>query len=363
VQKDNSTLTVSDLVCDDNFVRHYLSPTEQSTLFWNEWLIQNPTLQNEWGQAQKLIQDVQLGLNDYAHTYLTKEAEEQLLARIKETIAQHEVEKVIVPLWRKIWVVTAAAACLLVFFGIVFWKISGNNKNLYQQQITSLKDTPIEKINDSSNPLLITLPDGSTASLSPKSKISYTADFGQNNRKIFLLGEATFEVVKNPSKPFYVYANELVTKVLGTKFTIKSYEDKKDIVVTVAHGQVSVYEHEKADTQALKGVLLTPNQQVVFVKETEKFTKTIVAEPILLPSETNTDFVFEETPISAVFTLLEKSYGIEMVFNKELLKKCQLTASLNGLPLFQQLDIITQSVGASYNVVEGKVIISTQGCK
>jgi transmembrane sensor len=207
------------------------------------------------------------------------------------------------------------------------------------------------------------LPDGSTASLSPKSKISYTADFGQNNRKIFLLGEATFEVVKNPSKPFYVYANELVTKVLGTKFTIKSYEDKKDIVVTVAHGQVSVYEHEKADTQALKGVLLTPNQQVVFVKETEKFTKTIVAEPILLPSETNTDFVFEETPISAVFTLLEKSYGIEMVFNKDLLKKCQLTASLNGLPLFQQLDIITQSVGASYNVVEGKVIISTQGCK
>jgi transmembrane sensor len=363
VQKVNSTLTVSDLVCDDNFVRHYLSPTEQSTLFWNEWLIQNPKLQNEWGQSQKLIQDVQLGLNDYAHTYLTKEAEEQLLARIKETIAQHEVEKTIVPLWRKIWAVTTAAACLLVFFGIVFWNISGNNKDLYQQQITSLKDTPIEKINDSSNPLFITLPDGSTALLSPKSKISYTADFGQNNRKVFLLGEATFEVVKNPSNPFYVYANELVTKVLGTKFTIKSYEDKKDIVVTVAHGQVSVYEHEKADTQALKGVLLTPNQEVVFERETAQFSKSIVDEPLIILSEGKTNFRFDETPVQEVFARLERAYGIDIVFNKEILKKCQLTASLNDENLFQKLDIITQSIGSTYEMVDGEIVITSRGCK
>jgi transmembrane sensor len=363
VQKNNSTLTVSDLVCDDNFVRHYLSPTDQSTLFWNDWLIQNPSFQNEWEQAQKLIQDVLLGLNDYAHTYLTQEAEEQLLARIKDTIAQYENEKTIVPLWRKTWAVTAVAACLLVFFGIVFWNISGNNKDLYQQQITSLKNTPIEKINDSLNPLLIALPDGSTALLSPKSKISYTADFGQNNRKIFLLGEATFEVIKNPLNPFYVYANELVTKVLGTRFTVKSYGDKKDIIVTVEHGQVSVYEHKRADTQALKGVLLKPNQEVVFERETAQFSKSIINKPLIIPSEERTNFNFDETPVQEVFARLEKAYGIDIVFNKEILKKCQLTASLNAENLFQKLDIITQSIGSTYEMVDGEIVITSRGCK
>lgn len=362
MQKDNSHLTVSDLVCDDNFVRHYLSPTNQSTLFWNEWLIQNPTFQNECKQAHKLIHDVLLGLNDYAHILLTKEAEEQLLVRIKDTIAQYENEKTIVPLWRKIWVVTVAVACLLVFLGIVFWNIS-SNKDLYQEQVTSLKNTPIEKINNSSNPLSIALPDGSTVLLSHRSKISYPLDFGQNNRKVFLLGEATFEVVKNPLNPFYVYANEVVTKVLGTKFIVKAFEDKKEVVVTVEHGQVSVYQNQKANQQILQGVLLTPNQRVVFVKETEKFTKTIVDEPLLLPSESDTDFVFDETPVSEVFTLLEKSYGLEIVFNKELLKKCQLTSSLNGLSLFQQLDIITQSIGSTYEMVDGEIVITSRGCK
>jgi transmembrane sensor len=363
VHTNNFNLTVSDLLCDDNFVRHYLSPTEQSTLFWNDWLIQNPTLQSESEQAQKLIQDVLLGLKTYTHTYLSKEAEEQLLTRIKETIAQQKYEKTIVPLWRKTWIVTTAAACLLILLGVAFWTISSKDIGLYQQQITSLENTPLEKINTSSKPLLINLPDGSTALLSPKSKISYTSDFGQNNRKIFLLGEVTFEVVKNPSNPFYVYANELVTKVLGTKFRVKSYEDKKDIIVTVEHGQVSVYQHEESNKQDLKGVLLTPNQEVVFERQTSQFSKSIVDEPLIISSEGKTNFNFDETPVQEVFAHLEKAYGINIVFNKEILKKCQLTASLNNENLFQKLDIITQSIGSTYEMVEGEIVITSRGCK
>jgi len=363
VHKNNLNLTVANLVCDDNFVEHQLYPTEQSTLFWKEWLVKNPIHHNEWQQAQKLLDEVRLGLSDYARTYLSEEAEEQLLTRIKDTITQHKYEKAIIPLWKKTWAIAAVAACLLVFFGIVFWNISGKNTSLYQQQIADLGTKPIEKINNSSSPLLITLPDGSTVLIFPKSRISYTHDFGKNNRKVFLIGEATFEVVKNPLNPFYVYANELVTKVLGTKFTVKSFEDKKEVIVTVEQGQVSVYQNEKAEKQDLKGVLLTPNQKVVFTRQTAQFIKSIVSEPNIIPTEEKISFIFDETPIQEVFERVEKAYEINIIFNKETLKKCQLTASFNDESLFQKLDIITQSIGSTYEIIDGEVIIMSRGCK
>jgi transmembrane sensor len=44
------------------------------------------------------------------------------------------------------------------------------------------------------------------------------------------------------------------------------------------------------------------------------------------------------------------------------LKDCQLTASLTDEPLFQKLDVIVQSIDASYEVVEGQIVISANGC-
>ena len=37
-------------------------------------------------------------------------------------------------------------------------------------------------------------------------------------------GQKPFEIEKNPQRPFLVYANELVTKVLGTSFSIKAFK-------------------------------------------------------------------------------------------------------------------------------------------
>ena len=362
MQKNTQIVTVTTLICDDHFVKHQLMPTEESTLFWNEWLSNNPNFATEFDQARKLIFSIRLGLNNYAQTYLSKKDEERLLIRIQKTIATCHLEKEIVPIWQRKWIITSAAACVLVLIGLVFWGSFFSPKSLYEQQIASLESILLEKVNTSPQQLLVNLPDGSVALLSPQSRMSYSRDF-VHNRKVFLQGEATFEVVKNPENPFYVYANELITKVLGTRFVVNAFDKKMEVVVTVEHGQVSVYRDIKTQKQALEGVLLMPNQQVVFERKTEQFIKTIVEKPILQPSKQNLSFEFDAMPVQEVFDRLEQAYGIELVYNSGTIKKCQLTASINEETLFQKLDIITQSIGATYEMVEGKVIITAQGCK
>ena len=133
----------------------------------------------------------------------------------------------------------------------------------------------------------------------------------------------------------------------------------------VQHGQVSVYKNDKIQKQALEGVLLLPNQQVVFERQTTHFVKSIIENPSLIEnkSKIEANFEFDETPISTVFDRIEKAYGIDIVFSAEVLRNCQLTASLSEESLFQKLDIITQSIGANYETVEGKIVVTANGCE
>jgi transmembrane sensor len=366
VPKTFQQYTVADFVSDDDFLKHQLHPTVQSAKFWKNWLQQNPEKQTEWQQAEQLLAAVRLGLSDYASNFLSKEAEEKLLVRIQQTNENYQTPEISrFSFWKNKRAISGIAAGILLVMGILFWKFQTNQTSIYQEQVALLEISTVEKINQDSKPLLIHLPDGSAVVLSPKSKLSYPSDFGKEDRKIFLSGEATFDVAKDPSKPFFVYANELITKVLGTRFTVTSFQKDKNIIVRVEHGQVSVYKNDKVQKQSLEGVLLLPNQQVVFERQTTHFAKSIIENPSLIEdkSKVEANFDFDETPISTVFDRIEKAYGIDIVFSAEVLKNCQLTASLTEESLFQKLDIITQSIGASYETVEGKIVVSANGCE
>lgn len=365
------SFTATEFACDDAFLKHYLLPTTQSGQFWEQWLREHPHRQSEWKLATQLLEAVQLGLSDYARTYLSQEAEAGLLARIKATNAQRTEPVRIRPLWQTAGVYRAAA-CLVLVAGFGYWAFWFNvpRPSRYQQQIASLKQTGIERVNQSEKPQFVRLPDGSSIVLAPQSRLRYPTDYGQQDRSVYLWGEATFDVAKNPQKPFYVYTNEVVTKVLGTRFVVRSFDHDQQVVVLVQQGQVSVYKSQptagtSVRDKTIEGVLLLPNQQVIFSRETETFAKSLVQAPQRIDADQATPirFVFDEEPVTTVFQKLEKAYGIDIVYNADVLSECQLTASLTDEPLFQKLDVIVQSINATYGVVDGQVVISAKGCK
>ena len=363
--------TPIDLICDDSFLKHHLSPTPETQQFWDAWLNHNPDKKEDWQIAQKLLEAVRLGLSDYARLYLSPEAEATLLSRIQQTngtLTQHNTLP-FTHIWRKPAFISAVAACILIFAGFLIWNILQSRPSIYKNQLSALQTSFTEKINDSNKPLFVKLPDASVIILAPKSKISYPKDFGKELRTVYMSGEATFDITKDITKPFIVYANELITKVLGTRFVVKAFDESKDVVVTVQQGKVSVYRNEihtnpPHATTEKQGVLLLPNQQVVFTRHTEQFNKTVIQAPVLLKQAENeiVSFEFDETPVIEVFEKIRKAYGIDIVYNSEMLKRCQFTASLAEESLFQKLDIITQAINANYEIIDGQVVITSKGC-
>lgn len=365
---------ISDFVSDDDFLRHHLFPTDASTLRWNTWLEGHPHKKEEWEQASKLLEAVRLGLSDYARTYLSEEAENRLLRRILETNALLTGEAGPSParLPRRRWISYAgvAAAVALIVAG---WAVY--NKNLpqadrYRQLTESHIGLLDEKINTGSEPLDIFLPDSTRVSLSPGSRISFGKSYGTAERVVYLSGGAEFDVTRNPAAPFLVYANEIVTKVLGTRFTVTAFENDHDITVRVVTGKVSVYRNKAlAGTEGKKGVqqelVLIPNQQAVFVKAAELFNKSLVPEPeVVVPAKrAQPSFVYNETPAGNVFADLQDAYGIEIVYDAEALSSCQLTASLSEESFEEKLDIICKSISATHQVVDARIIITAKGCK
>ena len=269
---------------------------------------------------------------------------------------------------RMAWVAAASVAMmLLVWFG---W-YSGQDKPtaVYQKLVTTSPLLMKEVVNTGTKTKLVLLADGSSILLQPNSRISYPKAFTrQNKREVYLVGEAFFEVAKDPDSPFFVYADNLITKVLGKSFTVRAY-DKKTVDVTVKTGRVSVFTRtdrervEKQESRQLIGLVLTPNQRVHFNRDESQLFRSLVDSPTMLDMPIQQAmFEFSGTPITRVFAALEKAYGVEIVFDAEVMKNCYITASLDDEPLFEKLTMICQTLDAQYEQMDGKILITSKGC-
>jgi transmembrane sensor len=401
---------LQDLVWDDVFRQWVLSPTPETNAVWHQWLSENPerwdivqdasqivrsvkvaeptisdqeirrlvqkTLQKvekieELPQNTEGVLNVELGMSNVGlHNRQNPIAD----TRNTEGGAELDIDPLKVVFYRQTWFRIAASVALLI--GLGWWSLgvqkAKQSEETYENLIAHAPSTLIETTNNANAPQIVQLSDGSKVTLKKGSRISYESTFMGDKRVVYLSGEAFFEVAKNPNKPFLVYANELVTTVLGTSFTIKAYQKDKEVTVEVKTGRVSVStkkgEEGKTITKnnVLTGLVLTPNQKIVFNREVEQLTKTLVDVPeIVVPkNEKQTfNFDFEDTPASEVFRVLEAAYNIHIEYNEAVLKNCPVTAPLTDQPLFDKLKIICKAIEAHYEILDGQIIIESRGCK
>jgi transmembrane sensor len=89
-----------------------------------------------------------------------------------------------------------------------------------------------------------TLEDGSGILLNTDSVLK--VDYGENWRAVHLLrGEASFEVAKNPDRPFVVYSGGGMIWAVGTAFNVRYTSESVDVVVT--EGTVKVFSNAHQD--------------------------------------------------------------------------------------------------------------------
>jgi hypothetical protein len=199
--------------------------------------------------------------------------------------------------------------------------------------------------------------------LKNKSLLKFPQKFQQGKREVFLEGEAFFEVSHNPSSPFMVYANGVITKVLGTSFNVKAYQSDVNVTVSVKTGKVSVYKQSENSREELQ-VILTPNQQAVYDKSRDEVSRMLVQEPkIILPRDELIKMHFEDAPVTEIFMAIEKAYGVDILYDEEILSNCSLTTSLLDETLYTRLNIICKAIGASYTIHDTHIEIESTGCQ
>jgi transmembrane sensor len=108
------------------------------------------------------------------------------------------------------------------------------------------------------------LPDGTTVWLNAGSKLFYDDNFSGATREVRLEGEAFFDVVKQPQRPFIVHTSGIDIKVLGTAFNVKSYPEDKTVEATLYRGSVKIFRENESEKSA---IILKPNEKVIIPKD------------------------------------------------------------------------------------------------
>lgn len=268
------------------------------------------------------------------------------------------------------WLGAAAAILIFVWFG--WTELSKPARVSYENLVQNTKDQTgeiYEKENTTAFPMLLTLPDESSVILQPQSRISYSPQqYNKTKREVILSGEAFFEVHKNANVPFFVYANELITKVLGTSFTIKTNPTETEVIVKTGRVAVimqnDIHKEEKINGKTLEGFVLGANEQVKINQNGEKIEKpAIVKQDELLQPIQRLSFDFDETPASEIIEVIENAYHTKISYNKEKLANCKLTAHLSDEPLIEKIKLICIALDATYEEIDNNFVIKTNGCK
>jgi ferric-dicitrate binding protein FerR (iron transport regulator) len=290
--------------------------------------------------------------------------ERGMLRRIKQTLGEQEPSPFVQPQRAKsyplFYRVAASLAILALAIG-AYWLTERMELTSSQANTgTAMRYV----VNTSKTILRQSLPDGSVVWLQPGSEMHYPTTFSNTQRTLQLKGEAFFSIARDPSKPFLITSGNVLTRVLGTSFNIRAYENAPSIDVSVMTGKVSVNIQDSINTTAVDAasVSLVAQQRARYVKAQHRLEK---QEGYVLPELAiwkSTTFIFDNQPLRNVLPLLNEKFGVHIEAENSALMNCLLRADLSNLNLPDILEMLSLSVDATYELEGNTIRLRGQGC-
>lgn len=233
-----------------------------------------------------------------------------------------------------------------------YFGIRNQQNNIYSEIIAAEKQVVNEYI----------LPDGSVVALNSNSKLQFPKKFKGDVREVTITGEAFFDVVPNPEKPFIINAGNAQVKVLGTSFNVSAYPETEMVEVVVETGRVQVLCNDKLNNPGPDEILLNPGEKGILLNSRGKLEKIINTDANYLAWKTR-NLVFENTPLSEVIRYLNKTYYTEIQIDGENLENLALTAQFEQKPIDFILNVVQITFGLElkhendvYILSEGKTL-------
>jgi ferric-dicitrate binding protein FerR (iron transport regulator) len=300
---------LEDFVSDETFINYHFKSDIVDQLSWEEWLLNNPGKQPLAEEAKEIINELSLTISEEEYN--------QELKKFTSAIDRRESQPSVSRLsggnrffqiyQRRKRAIQFLAPLLLIIIAGGYWLFQ-----LTQSGSGKLTQT----VNNSTEPLILTLSDSTVVSLAPHSYLQYPLHFKGKERNVYLHGNAQFNVKRNIEHPFKVHAENIVATVLGTVFNIKRAGDSA-IVVELLKGKLNV-EIINSKMEPEQSVLLEPNERAVYIRNNKHLYKNlIVSEHTLSFNKSNFDEVAAQIKNAYGITLINESSKKDWRFTGE----------------------------------------------
>lgn len=287
---------MEDFISDESFINYHFKSNKDDQLSWEEWIKNNPGKRSLVDEAKTLI-------NELSFTISEKEYAEELV-KLTSSINKRKYNPSVSQLTggNKFFISHKRRKSTIPFLAILLFIIIAGGYWLVQQtknDTVKLTDT----VNNSTFPLILTLSDSTVVTLEPQSRLQYPLHFGNNERNVYLDGNAQFSVKRDIEHPFKVHAENIVATVLGTVFNIKSSGDSA-IVVELLKGKLNVeVMNSKMETE--QSVLLAPNERAVYIRDDKHLYKNLIQSEHTLS--------FNKSNFNEIAAQIKNAYGITLI--------------------------------------------------
>ncbi|MEA5127444.1 MAG: FecR domain-containing protein [Proteiniphilum sp.] len=202
-----------------------------------------------------------------------------------------------------------ASILLLPVIGglLTYWMMHTESDSMVQ---STPKTEIVEHIVPDGEMKQVLLPDSSEVWLNAGSMLLYSDDFSGPNRSLFLSGEATFQVKKDPERPFIVKTQYMQVEALGTTFNVKSYVDVGTMAVTLEEGSVRVDVIGKVNVSEV----ISPNEQLIYDHRQGK-TSRLEVDARLVSRWREGYLVFEEASFEEIIHTIERRFNVTVYYD------------------------------------------------
>jgi ferric-dicitrate binding protein FerR (iron transport regulator) len=194
----------------------------------------------------------------------------------------------------------------------------------------------------------IKLPDGSSLWLNSGSSLRYPDKFMDDERRVFLNGEAYFEVESNPKKPFIVETSSVSVRATGTKFNVSGYDNDNETDVTLVSGKVEVKMTDDLFNQNTSE--LKENQHLTFIKN-EGTSSIITGDTYKYVSWKDGKLIFRDEPMSYVVKKLCQVFNVDIELQGDELQNYRYRATFKDESLEEILKLLKISSPVDYTEV------------
>lgn len=241
---------------------------------------------------------------------------------------------------RRLFILISSAAAILIIVGLFGIRSLNTSEEDKTRTFLTLSTNANERKG-------FLLPDGSNIWLNASSTLRYPEEFEGDTREVYLEGEAFFDITSNSDKPFIIMANNTVTQVVGTSFSIRAVKKEPEVVVTVATGIVNFSAGDENHH-----IVLRQGEQGI-CKEL-KLEKKLNHDPNVFAWRTHV-MAFRDTPLKDVAKIIESTYRIPVTVDKSI-AELEITTTFNKLQLQEVVNIIEMTLQVNAEITKDGVL-------